>query len=997
MPRLRLRLLGPFEAWVDGRQVEITLKKARLLLAYLALAPTRMTSRDRIIGLLWSDRSEAQARQSLRQTLSGIRRVFGEAHTGILQFDGESLGFVQGAVERDATALLGVSAESATAELEEAVAVFRGDLLEGLNVRDPIAQDWLSDRRGEIRAVLLRWNTLLLAAYRSQQRYDDLERVASQMISFDPLCEEAHRTIIEVHLARADRAQAVQQYRRLRDLLSRELGVEPATETKALIAASESPAPANRIAVSRRPRSELLIPFENPAERQHNLPRYATALVGREAELEEVQARLRRYGIVTLTGSGGAGKTRMAIEVGWKLVSARRNGVWLVELASIEDPKLVADAVCGALGIPVQTKRAAIENATTYLNQKELLLILDNCEHVVDSAANVAEALHRACPSISILATSRETLSIPGESTYRVPSLAFPVQNYTVDAACALAYSAVELFVERASALVNGFKLTDANAPAVASICKQVDGIPLAIELAIPHLKMMRPEWLEKNLHDSFRRVRRAGRTTLSRHQTLWAMLDWSYRLLSEEEQAFLRRLSVFSGGCTSSSACWVASGEPIVSNDTFALLSSLVEKSLLIPDLSGDEPRYRFLETTRQYAFEQLRASGERGRRRRLSEYLADLFAKATETWPTTSTINWLARFEPELDNLRAALEWAFGPDGDEGLGVELAGHSMRIWDELSLLRERARWSEMAILRVNDSTAPAIAARLYLGQTAISAHGDQSGFGAAKKAVELSGLVEDPLGLGEALHRAGAALLTVATVDEALPYLDRALAVLEPLGPTKHLAACLRSKSVAGYFKGNLAGARLLLAQSAAIARGVGDARGIANAQIALAELEFSAGEINDAIAVVQRMLAGTNHNLRQSTLGHGNLAAYLLSIDRIEEARRSACESLRLAKSLGWPAAVVRAAEHLALVSALTGQVEVAAEILGYTRAFYGSGTASREFTEEATYNRLMVELGRQFTRERLDKLMAEGAGWSEETLAEAALAASKDAASS
>ncbi|MDB5530313.1 MAG: hypothetical protein JWR51_3416 [Devosia sp.] len=986
-PQLYLRLLGPFEARLrDGRPVVFELKRARLLLAWLALRPGQRGSREEIAALLWSERSEEQAHQSLRQTLAVIRRTLDD-HTGeILRVDREKVAFAADAVQSDVAFLLRLGVDSAAEDLGRAVAEYGGEFLEAMSLRDPVAEEWVHGRRAELRGIATKRFEWLLGAYARAGRHGDAEPVASRLIAIDPLAEEGHRALMRAYLAADNRAMALRQYQRCRDILARDLGVEPAPETKALMRMASAPA-------QNEPRNfptMLQDQFLGRTDRTHNLPRQMTSLVGRDSETSEVLARLRRYRLVTLTGPGGAGKTRIAMEVGFRLIGAYVDGVWLVELASIADPLLIGEALCSALGVPVAGDRPALESAIAYLHQKQALVIFDNCEHLVTASARLAEALLRTCPSVSILVTSRESLSVAGESLYRVPSLTFPTDTEVMTPSAAIAYSAVELFVNRAAAVIEDFALDEVTAPAVASICKQVDGIPLAIELAVGRLRMMRPEWLAANLSESFLTLRGGARSALPHHQTLRTMLDWSYNLLSPQEQVLLRRLSVFAGGCTLASATQVAGGDPTPEHAVFDLLSSLVEKSLLTADLSEAEPRYRLLETTRRYAMDKQRELGEPGRQRQLAEHLIRRLIEAGESWPTMPTVTWLVRYEPELDNLRASLEWAFGSDGNAVLGVELASHSIRLWDELSLFRERGRWSETAMLHQDENTPPVVAARLCLARTSNSAHGDHSGFSFADQAVQLFRSAGRPLDLGEALARAGAALLTVETIGKSIPYLRDALTVLEPLGPTKPLANCLRSRGVAAYLGGDFATARTLIGRSMAVCRSVGDSHGAASAQIALAELDFGAGDVENAIDDIRRLLDGRDHNRRQATLALGNLAAYLLAAGSVEQAREAAYESLREARALGWPAAIVRAGEDMALVVALSGDPELAARLHGFVSAFYAKGTASRELTEQITNRRLTAELSRRLSPDRLDKLMEEGAGWSEQQAAEAASAA-------
>ncbi|MGC1577806.1 MAG: winged helix-turn-helix domain-containing protein [Beijerinckiaceae bacterium] len=720
----------------------------------------------------------------------------------------------------------------------------------------------------------------------------------------------------------------------------------------------------------------------------HNLPARLTSYIRREAEIAEIKARLANYRLVTLTGPGGVGKTRMALEVGSDLLAATFDGVWFVELAPFDDPQLVGETLCSTIGVQVEGSRSAIERAVGYLREKNSLLILDNCEHLIDAAAHLVEALMRGCPSLLILATSRERLAIPGENTFRAPSLRVPPPAKDLTAAAAREYDAVRLFVERACATVDGFELSDANATAIASICRQLDGIPMAIELAVPQLRMLQPKALEARLKDPFLLLLKGSRTALPRHQTLATVFDWSYKLLGESERTLFRRLSVFVSGWTLEAAISVASGGLVAAEEVFGLLSGLVDKSLVVAELAGSEPRYKYLQTTRQYASEKLRESAQRALRRRLVEYMTGLFAEASESWPTMATKSWLAKYEPDLDNVRVSLDWALGQQGDAGLGVELISYTVRIWDELSLLSERERWFATALKRRGADTSSGTLARLWLGRTSTSAHGDRTNLGPALKAAELFRKAGNPQGLGEALAKAGAALETPEHTALALPHLHEALEVLKPLGPTKHLASCLRSLAIARYFMRDFGAARPLIAESEAVARSLGDSRGVAAAQIAAAELDFAAGDLDEAIAQVKSMLAGDHYSRRQLTLGLGNLAAYLLAAGQTPEAKATALESLKEAGALDWHAGVVRAIEHLALVAALGGKTKIAARLLGFGVAFYAIGTASREFTEISTYGRLSADLAKKLPKQKLKALVAEGALWTEERAVEVAI---------
>ncbi len=327
-------------------------------------------------------------------------------------------------------------------------------------------------------------------------------------------------------------------------------------------------------------------------------------------------------------------------------------------------------------------------------------------------------------------------------------------------------------------------------------------------------------------------------------------------------------------------------------------------------------------------------------------------LFSTSDATWSTTPTEQWLAMYEPDIDNLRASLDWAFGPDGDVPLGIELCCYSLRIWDDLALLSERERWFGTAFDRRDAQTPARILARLCLGRLSNSAHGDRNNFDLAIQASEFFREAGERQGFGEALAKAGAALESPTRRRRRCPTSRMPSTLLRPAGPSKPLASCLRSLAIAHYFTHDFVGARPLLRQSEAVAKAVGDLRGAAAVQLAAAELAFAEGSTDEAIDITNAMLSGGKCNRRQKVLGLTNLAAYLLAADRIEDARLIARNALHEAIALDWRAAIVRLVEHLALVAALTDQTATAARMLGYSVAFYETGAASREHTELATY---------------------------------------------
>ena len=560
----------------------------------------------------------------------------------------------------------------------------------------------------------------------------------------------------------------------------------------------------------------------------NNLPQQLTSLIGREAELAEIETHIVGHRLVTLTGSGGVGKTRLAIEAGRNLRDRYPDGVWLAEFAPLNDaqlvPSVIGEVLCIKLsGVGLGTPAGAIEALAAALKTKELLLIMDNCEHVIAEAARVAEALIRTCPRLWILASSRERLAIAGETVVRVPSLPTPPAGAALTAASAREYAAVRLFVERASALGLGFALTDANAAIIGSVCRRLDGIPLAIELAVPRLRVLSVEQLACGLDERFRLLTAGSRTALSRQQTLHALIDWSYGLLSDAEKLVLTRLSVFAGSATLASITAVVASAEIPPEHVGDLLLSLVEKSLVHADPAGGETRYRLLESTRYYASEKLGRTPTMPRR--YAEHFAAKFAAATAEWETTQTQNWIARYEGDVDNLRGALEWAFGSDGDVAVGLDLVGYSHVMWAELGLMLEHRRWVDEALGKVRKTTPADVTARILSWQAGdVRELDDPTDYDEAVRAAALYRKLGDGFHEGRALLRAGTARLLPDDIDEGERLLRKSHSLLRPAGVTKTLARCLSALASARLFAGDLKKAQVLHDQAISVYRELGE-----------------------------------------------------------------------------------------------------------------------------------------------------------------------------
>lgn len=424
-------------------------------------------------------------------------------------------------------------------------------------------------------------------------------------------------------------------------------------------------------------------------DRTNNLPARLNPVIGRADVVEILIARLRRQRLVTVVGAGGIGKTTVAVAAAAALLAAYRDGVWLIDLGPLADGTLMPGVLAATIGVAL-TSHDPIEELVASLRDKHILIVLDNCEPVIEAAAGLAEAILKGAPSATILATSREPLRAEGESVHRLAPLTTPPATPGLSAAAALRFSAVELFVERVASSMDGFRLNDDDAPVAADICRQLDGIALAIELAAARVAAFGMRAVAERLGDRFRMLVGGRRTALPRHQTLMAALDWSHALLTDEQRVVFRRLGVFAGGFALASACCVAADGDLSGTDVADRLAELVEKSLVAVEADAPVARYRLLDTTRAYAFAKLSESSEFAAvQRRHAECFRDLFARSLAEWQTRGAGEWLDCYRPEVDNVRLALDWAFSSAGDTAVGVSLTVAAIPLWFQLSLTDE--------------------------------------------------------------------------------------------------------------------------------------------------------------------------------------------------------------------------------------------------------------------------------------------------------------------
>jgi predicted ATPase/class 3 adenylate cyclase len=693
----------------------------------------------------------------------------------------------------------------------------------------------------------------------------------------------------------------------------------------------------------------------------HNLPVPATSFVGRDAETEAVIEALSRHRLVTLTGPGGAGKTRLALCVGERLLPRMPDGEWLVELAPLTADAQVPEALAALLGLSVQGANPALAIAQ-HLKPRRMLIILDNCEHLLPGAAALAEALVRTAPRLSILATSRERLGVTGEAVIPLASLAFPETGTRVTAETAAGYASIRLFTDRAA--LTGFAASAADLPAIADICRRLDGLPLTIELAAARTRMLTPDEILLLLKDRFKLLTGGARTAHARQQTLKTLIDWSFDLLSGPEKTLFRRCAVFGGSFGLDLVTSITAGDGLRESEVFDLLASLVDKSMVGPlGGAGGKSRFRLLESMRAYGLWTLTQAGEApATHRRLVAEIHARCAEAEPSWAITKSAVWRPRYAPDIDNLRAALEWCFSAQGEAALGLALVARSASLWPELALTMERHRWAVLAAENLNAGTPPEIEARIHLILAGWGLPDKAKRQQAAARALDLFEALGDQENTALA-----AAVLANQRLDPANPtniraIAARAAAIVPNLPPSKRKAAILNHLATIAAADHDIAQAMDLTAQAYAIAKSFEDANAIETTGINLAEWLFQTGDIAGAVEKAEEVAASCRQGrdtLRRA-YALSNLLAYHLIADNLGPARAAGREALplHLANEDNYGLAVTL--ESMALLAARTGNTVQAAQLAGFAETYHRTHNLTRTGTEAAIHAALTGALG-------------------------------------
>jgi predicted ATPase/DNA-binding SARP family transcriptional activator/Tfp pilus assembly protein PilF len=901
---VEIRLFGPMEVLVHGDPLpRLRSRKGQWLLALLALRQGRAVPRDWLAGTLWPESGEGKGLFNLRQTLADLRRALGPAAGCLRSPTPHLLCLGRGDILVDVAAFDAAITAGDPTSLEKAIALYRGPLLEGCQ------EEWAVGESAAREQAYLSALEALAALAAARNDLASAVRCLRRIVAVDPLRETVHGALMQALADCGDTAAVTQVYRDLRLLLHRELNAAPSPETEALYQRLRAQA------------QQTVCPPERPLRQKvptppRRLPIPLNTLIGREHDIEAVVGWLGAGRLLTLTGAGGVGKTRLAIAVGEALVESSPDGVWFVELASLADPALVAQTVARTLGVREEAGRPLTETLADLLASRSLVLILDNCEHLLSTCVLLADSLLRACGGLRLLATSREPLGLFGERVYRVPSLALPpaavgsahpgaaVSAQTgseKDVNSLLEYAAVRLFIERALMAQPSFRLTRQNVGIVVQVCGRLDGIPLAIELAAARLRAMPIEQIATHLNNCFHLLTGGSRTALPRQQTLRALIDWSYDLLTEPECTLLRRLAVFAGGWTLEAAEAVCADR---AEEVLDLLTSLVDKSLVMYEAQEGQGRYRLLETVWQYARDRLEESGEGAVvSARHYAFILALVEKAEPKLYGSEAVAWFDRLETEHDNLRTALEWGHADRDSAETQLRLVGALGRFWDTRGYLREGQEHLARALSRM-EAAAPTVY-RAYallkagwialLEQEYAAAHAFADEALAIYRALEeregsrhclflLGSLVraqgdltaakamfEEYLALSEPLdHEGAAALMSLGHIAEAQDdyaaacrLFEEALTINRKVGNLLNIAGCLKELGWYACREGDYPTARSRLAESLILYQQIGSNLGVVWALERCASLSATmqqferAARLRGAIAVLREALS--------------------------------------------------------------------------------------------------------------------------------------------
>lgn len=850
-------MLGPLDVRIQGEPLPpLRSRKGRWLLALLLLRANREVAREWLAGTLWPDSDESTARATLRRTLTDLRQALGEQAHRLQSPNAQTLRFDLTGVETDLLPFDTALASGQEARLAEAVALYRGPLLEGCT------EEWIGPEREQRTQAYLQMLEKLAEQALLRREHSKAISYLQLLIKTDPLQESAQRSLMRALAESGSVNGAIQSYQEFRRALRRELNADPDPETTRLFQQLRAETPEKPPAP---PVPAIPIADPPPVRPVPALPVPLTPFVGRERELRELSERLETTRLLSLVGTGGLGKTRLALRLAEETQERFPDGIWFADLSALSDPALVVSHVATVVQVREQGDRPLLETLCAALASRAALLILDNCEHLLDASAHLAAALLRSCAGLRILATTRQALNIGGEVAWRIPALSLPGSDAPAPPDLPehlMRYEAIRLFVQRAVAAMPPFALNAASAAATVQICRHLDGIPLALELAAARLNVLSVLQIARRLDDRFRLLTTGSRSAPRRQQTLRAAIDWSYDLLNAPERLLLRRLAIFVGGWTLEAAEAVCADPPnpapgsevragadgvLDTLDVLDLLAQLVERSLVVVEGGAEGAvRYRLMESIREYALEMLRASGEETllQDRHRAFYLT--FANAADAQLSgAQQATGLQLLETEHDNLRAALS-----GGEAAMRVKLAGALWRFWWMRGYYTEGRAWLRAA-LATEGEVPDEFRGRALGGAAALaSEQGDPvAAVGYAEQFLAIRRQLGDPVGIARALNNLALTLFFQARYAEARPLLEESLALKRASNDLRGIAQSLGNLGLIANATGDLERAEKLHTECLEISRNGEDYQSVGWALSNLGDVALRAGDLDTAL----------------------------------------------------------------------------------------------------------------------------------------------------